>query len=613
MDVRDQFTRVLSNFDQWSQEMPALQHILQPVRAWLAAQDTSFISLHAPEETLNTASSANSIIDALLVTVQAILPKCPVNDMVDTSDNGDHYIRNGSRFLEDLTRILGMDTVLSKILAFFPLLAASSHSELQTSIGRILPFLDQYLALVERQLGAHARWTRALFKLGFVLCSVMHTLAKQGFCKPPEQDDSTSGGDTTESADGVGLGEGLGALNVSKEIEDESQVEGLQGEEKDPNESRNDTGDDDTIEMSADIGGELEDIPDDGLGEAEDKDSDKDSQADPEEQLGDLDASDPSAVDERLWGDESGHDNNKESPGHVGQDRSEEKTENSDVAAKNDTRKESKPSEGNDENSESQGDEMGQPEDADDSDDENGPHTNGAPMDDLIQDANALDLPDDMDLGIGEDADEERQGAEDEMDISDDAEPGDLHDTSDDGGTDNSYLMDMGVNENQTQQRGEDDVVPESEEDRDDPTAVAEPDIASGDGGQANDPQMGDTKESAMNNASVEQSGSGDRGIKGESEEDSEQNEIDEITRYVNMTLLPVNINLLERQDLRTRRKVPRTRPPNVKCNSRAIPSQLRANEMVQVKHTMISSWRTILCEASETPWLRSGSASTRS
>ena len=572
------------------------------------------MSLYAPEKTLDTAGSANLIIDALLVTVQAILPKCPVNDMVDTSDDVDHYIRNGSRFLEDLTRILGMDTVLSKILAFFPLLAASSHPELQTSIGRIIPFLDQYLALAERQLGAHARWTRALFKLGFVLCSVMHTLAKQGFCRPPEQDDSTSGDDTTESAGGVGLGEGSGAVNVSKEIEDESQVEGLQGEEKDPNESRNDTGDDDTIEMSADIGGELEDVPDDGSGEAEDKDSEKDSQADPEEQLGDLDASDPSAVDEKLWGDESGHDNNKESSGHVDQDHSKEKTENSDVAAKNDKRKESKPSEENDENPENQGDEMGQPEDADDSDDENGPHSNGASMDDLIQDANALDLPDDMDLEIGEDADEERQGAEDEMDISDDAEPGNLRDTSDDGGTDQSNLMDMEVNENQTQQQpGENDVVPESEEDRNDPTAVAEPDVASGDGGQVNDPQMGDTKESATNNASVEQSGSGDRGIKGESEEDSEQTEIDEITRYVVMTLLPVNINLIERQDLRTRRKVPRTRLPNVKCNSRPIPSQLRANEMVQVKHTMISSWQTILCEASEMPWLRSGSASTRS
>ena len=507
---------MLSNFNQWSQELPGLQHILQPVKTWLAAQDTSFTSPYTPEETVNTVDNANSVIDALLVTVQVILQRCPVNDSEDTSDTEDHYIRNGSRFLEDLTKILGVDTIISKIIAFFPLLAASSYPELQTSIGRILPFLNQYLALVERQLDAHAHWTRSLFKLGFILCSVMHTLAKQGFCMPPEQNDSTTGGDTTESAGGVGLGEGSGAVNVSKEIEDESQVEGLQGEEKDPNGSRDDTGGDDAIEVSEDIGGELEDILDDGSGEEEDNEEDKDSQADLEEQLGDLDASDPSAVDEKLWGDESGQDNNKENLGNVDQDHSEEKTESSDVAAKNDKEpnsKESKPSEENEENLNNQEDEMGQPEDAD-KDDENDPQIDGAPMVDLIQDTNILDLPDDMDLGIEEDAD--------------DIEPGDLSDASngDDGGTDESNPMDMEVNENQTQQQpGEDDVVPEPEGDRSDSTTVAEPDVSSGGGGQANDSQIGDTKESAIN---IE-----DRGTKGESEGDSEQNEIDEIARYV--------------------------------------------------------------------------------
>lgn len=537
LDVRDQFTRVLSTLDEWSVEAPAIQHILQPVKTWLTAQDTSFTSPHTPEETNITTDSVNSIIDALLVTIQAILPKCRIDDTLDSTDKDDNYIRSGSRFLENLTRLLGMDVILSKTLAFLPHLAASSHSELRMSISRVLPFLDQYLALVERQLDGHARWTQALFKLAFVLCSVMHTLAKQGFCKPPEQDDSASGGDTVESAGGVGLGEGSGAENVSKEIEDESQVEGLQGEEQDPNQPRDDTGDDDAIEMSEDIGGELEDIPDDGSGDEEDGDSDKDSQADPEEQLGDLDASDPSAVDEKLWGDESGPDN-KDDSGKVDQDHSEEKVENSDVVAKEDRRpdpKESKATEGDDENQENQDDDMRQPEDAENKDDENDSQANGAPMDDLMQDANTLDLPDDMDLGLGEDADEEPQGPDDGMDIPDDAEPepDDFPDTSNnDRGADEPNPMDEEANENQPQQQpGEDEGVPEHEEDPTDSTAVAEPDISSGDGGQANDPQTGDTKESAADNASVEQSGSGDDGIKGESEVDSEQTKKDEASR----------------------------------------------------------------------------------
>ena len=57
---------------------------------------------------------------------------------------------------------------------------------LENRLARILPFLDAYLELARAQLANHCAWTKALFKLDYVICSVMHSVAKDGFCKPPE-------------------------------------------------------------------------------------------------------------------------------------------------------------------------------------------------------------------------------------------------------------------------------------------------------------------------------------------------------------------------------------------------------------------------------------------
>ena len=89
---------------------------------------------------------------------------------------------------------------------------------------------------------------------------MLQTLSAQGFCKPPDLDDSKDGEDPAESVGGVGLGEGSGSQNVSKDIEDESQVEGLRGDGQ--QDTMDNKGGKDAIEMSDDFGGDMEDIPD---------------------------------------------------------------------------------------------------------------------------------------------------------------------------------------------------------------------------------------------------------------------------------------------------------------------------------------------------------------
>ena len=144
----------------------------------------------------------------------------------------------------------------------------------------------------------------------------MHSVAKDGFCKPPEGEAGAGEGEgSMEDAGGMGMGEGTGKENVSKEIEDESQVEGLQGEAgEDEDIERAEEGD--ALEMSEDIGGKMQDVPD-KEGEEEGDDDEKDDDEEPEEQVGNLDAMDPSAVDEKLWGDEGGPEDDKKRRGIV--------------------------------------------------------------------------------------------------------------------------------------------------------------------------------------------------------------------------------------------------------------------------------------------------------
>jgi midasin len=471
------------------------------------------ISPISPRSTLeSSAGGADSAIDVLLVNAQAMLARCTTVEDNHSLDDSDNFIREGSRFFTGLTGVLHIEKVLRRLLELLPQLANSPQHNLQRSLLRFLPFLDRYAALVRDQLVSHCQWTQALFKLNFVLCSVMHTIAKQGFCKPPDTDETGSNGETTDAVDGVGLGAGSGMENVSKEIEDESQVEGMQGEENDVSDARNDTGDDNTIEMSDDFSGALEDVPDNN---SQDNDeSDEEGEAEPEEQLGDLDASDPTAVDEKLWGDEQGPQENDDT--EKTNNRSEEQGKDADVVAKDGEQPEPK------EAKQEKSNKNGAPETTDDpvpeEDEIQNPEANGAPLDDYVQDANTLDLPDDMDLGHGDDVPEPDIGGESEENVSDDGNPDTLDDPCDDAESPTSPdAMGDEISE-QVQEAHDSGDAPEEEHPQE--PAVAQPDVSAGDGSLGPDePQNVDNAGST----STGQKSGGSGGGEGKSTEDRDR------------------------------------------------------------------------------------------
>ncbi|KAI0822070.1 midasin [Trametes gibbosa] len=499
----------------------------KPVLDWLMKRDAFSAAQfeHAPHN-LATDNTAD-LIDRLLLCAQGTLaiPSPPAKDESDMYDTQDRFLRDYNRLIMQVTRSLKLEDVSALLTSVVDSAVAASPQELGTRLARVMPFLDTYLELTRVQLSNHCAWTKALFKLDYVICTVMRTVAQDGFCKPPDAGETEAGNGAMEDAGGVGLGEGSGKENVSKEIEDESQVEGLQGEDgEDDDVERAEEGN--ALEMSEDIGGKMQDV-DQTEGEEDEEEDDGESDEEPEEQLGDLDAADPSAVDEKLWGDESGPEDSKQDGGKTAEDHSTQKQESETVAKEDEGRpskeKEKQKEQAQEEGTEGQEAEEPLPEDAaqdeamDEGDQE---QQDGAPLDDFVPEANTLELPEDLDFGkengkepeLDEDIDMGDEDVEEELDGPEEEKPGD----GVDDGAEEDDAMDVEENptavpENAAQpENGSEDIVD---------GATAQPDLHAGagqDSGETGDQAMADTNQGQGSKGSA---ASGEAGGEEESEE----------------------------------------------------------------------------------------------
>ncbi|KAG1851990.1 hypothetical protein C8R48DRAFT_836267 [Suillus tomentosus] len=509
-EANEHFRAIPDYLQKMKMTEPRLSYILSPIEQWLHNQ---YVSTDA-ETTSEAAESlaADVIIETLLVTVQSLLKRCPEGSTDEPLDDEaqDNFIREDLRTISGFTQSLDLEVLLKRLHVMTTHLSSLSQSDIQASLRRLLPFLQCYISFVGEHLMVHSQWTKALFKLNFIVSSTMHTIARQGFCLPPDATDSGDAEGGTETAGGVGLGDGTGMENVSKEIEDESQVEGLKGDEGEAQDEKGHGADDNTIEMSEDIGGEMEDVPDDGDQDGDQEDDD-DEQEEPDEQLGKLDADDPNAVDEKLWGDESTELDSADQD-QVPQDRSDSQQEESEIVAKERNQskkeggkeKEKEKEEKKDGTIDEKGDEIQESEEnkgEEPDEDLEAPNANGAPMDEYIPDANTLDLPDDMALEPDEQGDQGGLEMGDEMDteLDEDEQHADEMEETDDLGKDQSPGDEP---EPQSQENQPPDQPPQAtdhdadnvEEDVEE-GAIAQPDVSPGNGdagNKDNEPQAND-------------------------------------------------------------------------------------------------------------------------
>ncbi|KAH0565336.1 hypothetical protein GP486_001268 [Trichoglossum hirsutum] len=259
----------------------------------------------------------------------------------------------------------------------------SGESATLTAVFAIaLPIIQQYNSLVHEAAEGYALFHRSTCKMSYILTQSLMQLVLNGFCSPSEKLDKREG-KSEKLEGGTGLGEGEGIKDISDEVQDDEDLSDLAKEPATKGESDEVSEEKDAVDIEDELDGEMSDAPEKeedagALSGGEDKE-------DIDEDIGDVDDLDPSAVDEKLWdggGEEQGHDKESDQP-----KGSAKKDELVGARESEKMRKEDK-------------EDIDQRDEADEAAQENEDFVHEMPdfVDPHVPEGDALDLPEEMDL-----------------------------------------------------------------------------------------------------------------------------------------------------------------------------------------------------------------------
>ena len=263
-------------------------------------------------------TSFDTLIEATLVSVQNLLNdqdelrKMTAESEVHAVDGlFENYFQAMQNWLVRRSSVVGLQSVSSALGAFSKALRGAR--DVQNHLRSSSAFVVQFEALARHALLELVAFHKSTCKFAYVLCDLFANIAQNGFCDtfelgqmiPGEEEGETTG---KMEFEGTGMGEGEGVRDVSDQIQEESQIEGLKDEkdsqtkdaqapEKKLTEEERDQG----FEMEGEFDGDMFDVEQPQRNEA---DADEDETKSVDDKMGDL-GKDASVFDERLWGDES--------------------------------------------------------------------------------------------------------------------------------------------------------------------------------------------------------------------------------------------------------------------------------------------------------------------
>ena len=330
--------------------------------------------------------SVSSILDSILVAIQRTREASMSTPTTDEDAAWLHRVEFSLASSHEGLRTTEINLLLETALATMQRLSADDDAlEAASAVcAMAMPILEQYRNIHQAALRRHLEFHRSFCRLTSHLAQSFSQIAVEGFCTPSDNSDAQGGG-TEKLEGGTGLGEGIGAEDISKDVEDDEDLSELaqQSEREDKRERLEDQ--EDAVNLDHDdLEGETGEISDrsdekdgsDGEGEGNDLD----------EETGEVDNLDPTAVDEKLWdGKAEEKENEKEGSNSKGKPEHREQEASDSTAPQYDTLD---PGDDEDEEASQGGTEQGEEiakEDAEKID----PHA---------QYVQQLDLPDEMDL-----------------------------------------------------------------------------------------------------------------------------------------------------------------------------------------------------------------------
>ncbi|RMZ82104.1 hypothetical protein DV737_g2172, partial [Chaetothyriales sp. CBS 132003] len=397
---------------EWSVKEPNIGYLIKQVIPWTAPPHAIIETrqpaieghLGSPDVDEHLRKAADSIFVAL-----QDLSQVKTHASISTEDAG--WLVRSDQFSQDLMNSLHVQTVSGSLRDALDRLRYLKGEELQLSLSLLTmaaPLFEQFQRICQNLLQKQATSHIETCRLACFLTKTFATVSADGYCSPTDPRDGQEQSGDVES--GTGLGEGEGAEDISKDVgSDEDLSEFAQGGEK-----REDGGEMSDNEEAIDMGSEdlQGDMDKEGKDtETQDGGSEKgESGDDMEEEAGAVDDLDPAAVDEKMWDEAAKKSEEKEKElktekqkGTKGQDQ----TERQDGEAESGDEGDMDESDANHE--EREDDELG----------EGKPEAEN--LDSHVEDENALELPDEMQLD-GEEKSGENDLSDDDMDNLSDIE-----------------------------------------------------------------------------------------------------------------------------------------------------------------------------------------------
>ena len=293
-----------SRIQAWIVEYPHLGFVLKQIEPWTKINE-QYCSLQADGVTFiepqQFDKGLSQNIDFILVAIQGI--RSTLASSPNSADDPKWLLRLDSTLAQSIQKLhIGhIVQMLDKTLTQMHRLDVNGGGGLGSAAAlcaMALPIVHQYYGIAKTAVKRYARLYLSLCKLTTVLSKTFVQIGRDGFCSPAESS-KTETGETEKLQGGTGLGEGEAAEDISKDIQNDEDLSEIaqQGQKKKNDNVVEDQ--EDAVDMNHD---ELEGDISDASEKGEDGESSSIlDQSDVEDETGDVDELDPTAVDEKLW------------------------------------------------------------------------------------------------------------------------------------------------------------------------------------------------------------------------------------------------------------------------------------------------------------------------
>lgn len=302
---------------------PGLAFVLRQIMLWTETSPQLPNGYQQEDNTLSVMDFDQRLLktcDLVLVTMQNVEK---TTSTVTSTEDANWFV-NCEAALAKSVKTLHVDEIRTSLEEAMAMLHRLSQQGLMTATAlttMALPIINQYRDICHNILNHVATKSKALNNLAATLAKSFTEIASRGFCNPSKPS-AAEAGKNEKLEEGTGLGEGEGAEDISKDIQDDEDLTELAQEGQKSGEGEEIEDQEDAVNMDQDeLEGELGDAPerDDNGDEASEAGGDDEGL---DEETGDVDDLDPNAVDEKLWDDDqkqSGKDKEGTKPKGAGQ------------------------------------------------------------------------------------------------------------------------------------------------------------------------------------------------------------------------------------------------------------------------------------------------------